>query len=285
MVEKTNKVHHNEPKDNPRDNPRKEIKESSVSSTSKVEKNNFSESSKQSPQYSPKSNLFSTGNIALMILVLLIVVFNQIQINSLTGASLFSFGSKSDTFTVSGGKDLSKLDISTLKSTGHTVAAVFPVENIKTQDDAMAIMFPSGTPDYGQALGVSFDDPVTSLATLANMYRGLQAEVQKNNPQAWQRFITLATKPVGISCEYCCGVGPVGVDAKGNSLCGCQHNPALLSVALYLTAYTDYSDGEILREVMKWKTLFFPKNMIELGLTVAGGDTSKLNLPGMVGGC
>jgi len=25
--------------------------------------------------------------------------------------------------------------------------------------------------------------------------------------------------------------------------------------------------------------------MIELGVSVAGGDTSKLNLPGMVGGC
>jgi hypothetical protein len=49
---------------------------------------------------------------------------------------------------------------------------------------------------------------------------------------------------------------------------------------------TDYSDGEILREAMKWKALWFPKNMIELGMTVAGGDTSALaNLPGMVGGC
>ena len=49
---------------------------------------------------------------------------------------------------------------------------------------------------------------------------------------------------------------------------------------------TDYSDAEILREVMRWKTLFFPKNMIELGTSLAGGDTSALNnLPGMVGGC
>ena len=33
---------------------------------------------------------------------------------------------------------------------------------------------------------------------------------------------------------------------------------------------------------MRWKTLFFPQKMIELGMTVAGGDTSKLeSLPGI----
>jgi hypothetical protein len=50
--------------------------------------------------------------------------------------------------------------------------------------------------------------------------------------------------------------------------------------------YTDYSDAEILKEVMRWKALFFPKDMVNLALTVAGGDTSALkDLPGMVGGC
>lgn len=231
----------------------------------------------------PSEHFFTWLNVLLLAVVIIIVVVNQIQISSLTGGSLLS--TKSDSFAVKGAKDLSSLDISTLKSTGHTVAAVFPVENIKTADDAVAAMLPSGTPAYGEALGVSFDDPINSLATLASMYRGLQAEVQKNNPKAWERFLNLALKPVGISCEYCCGVGPIGIDKSGNSRCGCQHNPALLSMALYLTAYTDYTDGEILREVMRWKTLFFPKNMIELGVSVAGGDTSKLELPGMVGGC
>ena len=276
MVEKQNRMNHSEKKEDSKK------EESDSVNTKQHSRSNHSLSTGHNEN---KNNLFTNWNIALIAISLIIIIFNQIQINSLTGASFFSFSSKSDTLSLAGGKDLSKLDISSIKSTGHTVAAVFPVENIKTQDDAMFIMFPSGTPDYGQALGVSYDDPVTSLATLANMYRGLQAEVQKNNPQAWQRFLSLALKPVGISCEYCCGVGPIGINAKGDSTCGCQHNPALLSVALYLTAYTDYNDGEILREVMRWKTLFFPKNMIELGLTVAGGDTSKLNLPGMVGGC
>ena len=49
---------------------------------------------------------------------------------------------------------------------------------------------------------------------------------------------------------------------------------------------TDYNDAQILQEVYRWKTLFFPRNMIELAGKVAGGDSSVLNdLPGMVGGC
>jgi len=229
--------------------------------------------------------------LGLMVIGVLIILFNQFQINSLTGmvsgtgTGFGSFSSVKSLFS-GGDEDLKNLNVDELKSTGHTLAAVFPVKNIKTSDDAMKMLLPTGTPAYGKDLGVSFDDPVGSLTTLSNMYRGLKSEVQKNNPEAWQRFMTLASKPAGISCEYCCGLGTVGIDKNGNSACGCQHNPALLSVALYLTAYSDYSEGEILREVMKWKTLFFPKDMIELGMTVAGGDKSKLdNLPGMVGGC
>ncbi len=239
---------------------------------------------------SPTSEqLFSSVVVVLLVLAVIGIIANQFLISSVSAqlGNGYFFGMSSQTFTVTaGGKDLSKIDISSLKSTAHTVAAVFPLDKVQTSDDALAVMFPGGTPDYGKALGVSFDDPVGSLSTLASMYPGLKAEVQKSKPEAWQRFLNLATKPVGVSCEYCCGVGPIGADKNGNSLCGCQHNPALLTVALYLTAYTDYTDGEVLREVMRWKTLFFPKNMIELGLTVAGKDASQLKeLPGMVGGC
>ncbi len=227
--------------------------------------------------------------IGLMVVVVLVIVFNQFQINSISGMlgggySLKSVSSRMP--LLSGSKDLSDINLDESQSTGHTIAAVFPVEDIKTSEDAMAIMFPTGTPDYGAELGVSFDNPIESLAVLSKMYPSLKAEVQKNNPEGWERFMNLASKPVGISCEYCCGVGTIGINKKGDSACGCQHNPALLTIALYLSAYTDYSDGEILREVMKWKTLFFPQKMIELGMTVAGGDTSALDkLPGMVGGC
>ena len=226
--------------------------------------------------------LLTTSGIVMIALLVVVIIFNQFQISKISGMMTTS-SQNSPGFD---GATLRSIDLSAIRSTGQTVAAVFPVENIVTPDDAMAMMFPTGTPDYGADLGVSFDDPVGSLAVLSKMYRSLKVEVEKNNPEAWARFMNMASKPVGISCEYCCGVGPIGIDSKGNSACGCQHNPALLSVALYLTSYTDFTDAQVLQETMKWKTLFFPKNMIELGMSVAGGDTSAVdNLPGMVGGC
>ena len=222
----------------------------------------------------------------LLAVTVAVIMFNFLQIEALSlsinGAPTQSRGIS----LVSANKELANIDVSSLKSTGHTLAAVFPVEEIQTPEDAMRILFPTGTPEYGSELGVSYDEPVESLAILAKMHRGLLAEVKQNNPEGFQRYMSLASQPVGISCEYCCGLKTIGINNDGSSSCGCQHNPALLTVALYLSAYTDYNDGEILQEVMKWKILFFPKNMIELGMTVAGGDTSALdNLPGMVGGC
>lgn len=220
----------------------------------------------------------------LLGVAVVLVLFNQYQVSSVSSLINSNMGT---TGTVSLLRnDLGEIDITSLKSTGHTIAAIFPVETIQTAEDAMVLMFPTGTPDYGEELGVSYDNPVGSLETLSRMYRSLKQEVQQNNPAGFQRFMGLASKPVGISCEYCCGLKTIGIDQNGDSTCGCKHNPALLSIALYLSAYTDYSDGEILREVMRWKTLFFPKNMIELGASLAGGDTSSLkDLPGMVGGC
>lgn len=244
-------------------------------------------------QIHAEENIITTPIIALLAVVALLVVFNQIQINgvnAIISSGVNGNGASLDYVTKSGasdgGKDLSNINIDELKSTGHTLAAVFPVEDITSQEDALAIIFPTGTPDYGEELGVSFDDPVGSLETLSKMFRPLKAEVEKNNPGGFKRYMSLASKPVGISCEYCCGLSTIGIDKNGNSACGCQHNPALLTIALYLSTYSDYTDGEILREVMRWKTLFFPKDMIGLGMTVAGGDTSSLEqLPGMVGGC
>lgn len=252
------------------------------------EKKEAKEPVKKEEHQEPKVPIYIIGLIGVVVILFL---FNQVQIFGINkvlneGVKVKSGSLKSSLFSSGSEKDLDNIDLSAIKSTGHTLAAVFPVEDLKTSEDAMAMLFPTGIPEYGQDLGVSFDDPVGSLDKLSKMYRGLKTEVQQKNPEAFKRFVNLASNPYGISCEYCCGVGPIGADKNGESRCGCQHNPALLTVALYLSAYTDYSDGEILREVMRWKTLFFPKNMIELGMTVAGGDTSKLeNLPGMVGGC
>ncbi|MBS3152150.1 hypothetical protein J4230_01935 [Candidatus Woesearchaeota archaeon] len=221
-------------------------------------------------------------NLLIIGVVLLVLV---------ASANAYMLSSLSDNLGGSRGKgliyskDISKIDLSSIKSTGQSLAVLFPLDKIKTQQDAISLLIPTGTPEYGDALGVSFDDPVGSLDKLSRqIYPQIKAEL-KSNPELWKRYINLATKPVGISCEFCCGVGPIGISSNGELRCGCSHNPAVQAISMWLIKNTDYSDAEIVREVMMWKSLWFPKNMIELGTKLSGGDVDLNSLPGMVGGC
>ena len=172
-------------------------------------------------------------------------------------------------------------------NTVHVLGLDKIIQIVNNEEDAISIMIPTGTPEYSEALGgITFDDPVTSMEYLAKWYNTIKQEVQQNDPQTWQRYLNLAAAPRGISCEFCCGIGAQGITKDGNLRCGCKHNPAAQAIALGLMKNTDYSDAEILREVMKWKIMFFPKNMVGLAMDVAGTDPSQLkDLPGMVGGC
>ena len=223
------------------------------------------------------------GLVALVIVAVLVIV-NQYFILGLSGGP--HFGSSSGFISLHGGSvDLSNVDVNKIESTPQGIAALFPVKDIKNADDAVQISIPTGTPEYGQAMAVSSDDPVKSLDLLARAYPALKKQAEEK-PEVWQRYLNLAAAPRGISCEFCCGVGPQGVDAKGTSRCGCSHNPALQSVTLWLMLNTDYSDAQVLKEVYLWTSLFFPKDMVQIALKISGGDTSVLeDLPGMVGGC
>jgi hypothetical protein len=236
--------------------------------------------------------------VFLVVVVAGLVLFNQYQIyavNSELSSGSASFGGFFS--FVGGSSDLKGVDILQSHSTAQSVAMLFPVDKIKTVDDAMNVMIPTGTPDYGQALGVSYDDPVNSLDFLyQKLYPQIERDVKQNDPAVWQRYLNLATRPVGISCEFCCGVGPVGIASDGSLLCGCSHNLAVHALTLWLMKNTDYSDAQIVREVMRWKTIWFPKNMVMIAYQdatqgapqTAGGSpaaTDLNNLPGMVGGC
>jgi len=213
--------------------------------------------------------------VVLGVVLFALLAYNQVQLMKFTGGATGVMAVRD------GGKDLSNVDLSAIKSTGHSIAALFPVESISTPQEALDMIIPTGTPDYGEALGISYDDPLEGLNKLVQVYRQVQL-----TGAIKERYVGLVTMPVGISCEYCCGLGAIGADANGNSLCGCQHNPALLGLTKWLMQNTDYTDAEITREALKWKALFFPKDMVELTYSIAGGDTSALDkLPGMVGGC
>ncbi|MBS3174429.1 hypothetical protein J4440_00950 [Candidatus Woesearchaeota archaeon] len=227
-----------------------------------------------------KKSLLSENYLFLILgIIAILLVFNQVNVSALNSAL-------STTSKFKGGNvDLSKVDITDIKSTAQGMTLLFPLDKIKTQEDAISAIIPTGTPDYGEAMGVSFDDPVNSMEKMAKAYLALKSQAQQNQ-EIWQRYLNLAAKPTGISCEYCCGIGAQGIDSKGNSRCGCQHNPALQSVTIWLMINTEYSDAEVLKEVYKWKALFFPKDMVGLAIKISGGDDSVLeDLPGMVGGC
>jgi hypothetical protein len=229
------------------------------------------------------------GAIAI---VTVLILFNMMQISQLS--VMLNGGHSSSVFSaivnkatlVGGGADLSSVDLAGIQNTAQAVTAVLPVSGIKDAQDAINKLIPTGTPEYGAQLGVSYDNPVQALQLLQKLYYQLKPDIQKNDPTVWQRYLALATKPVGISCEYCCGVGPVGITKTGELTCGCSHNPAIQALTLWLMKNTKMTDAEVLREDLKWKTLWFPKDMVGMALKIAGGDTSALNaVPGMVGGC
>ncbi|MBI2574269.1 hypothetical protein HYV82_00090 [Candidatus Woesearchaeota archaeon] len=210
--------------------------------------------------------------IIAVILIAALVVFNSLQIlsvsaalggNSITGLSFGSSG-KSSTFKVKSGGDV--------------------VQNV------IDAIIPKGTPAYGEELGVSFDEPVTSLEILARLERKV-----------------VGTK---ISCEFCCGA-PSVIDGSGRNLCGCSHAASFQGLSKYLIKNhpDEWTDEQILAELTKWKALYYPKNMVEKGIAAVEnglaltpavlndrdllkklktGDTSKIgtaDLPTMVGGC
>jgi hypothetical protein len=80
--------------------------------------------------------------------------------------------------------------------------------------------------------------------------------------------------------------------SKGIRACGCAHSYAMRGLIKYLVINhsDEYTEDEILAEVNRWKTLFFPKQSIQKVIMSGKGtgtiDPSVLQeMPNMVGGC
>lgn len=170
---------------------------------------------------------------------------------------------------------------------------------------AMTVLIKQGVPEiYGASLGVSYDQPATDINKLA----ALDTNIDTNSltPEEKERYIDIAGR---ISCEFCCGAKSV-IFGDGRAACGCAHSAAFRGLAKYLLKnYPDLSNDRILKELTIWKSLFYPKNMVEkatalinnnMPLTVNAlndidllkkiqtGDTGSVGteqLPEMIGGC
>lgn len=121
-------------------------------------------------------------------------------------------------------------------------------------------VIPKGIPAiYGKELGVSFDDvnvknPGKADETIRKL--GILDVNLNLQGKELERYINIASK---ISCEYCCGAESI-IFSNGQPACGCAHSYAMRGLAKYLLEKHDkeYSDDQILEEMGKWKTLFFP---------------------------
>ncbi len=169
--------------------------------------------------------------------------------------------------------------------------------------DAISIIIPTGAADpYGSALGVSFDDPVSGLSVTSSLDRSIPTTSLSAGDKS--RYINITTK---ISCEFCCSA-PSVTDSQGRDACGCSHAYSFRGLSKYLIQnYPSMTDEDIMWELIKWKSLYYPRNMVEKAAAaiengmeitpalmndrdllkkISSGNTADIgSLPQMVGGC
>ena len=216
-----------------------------------------------------KQETLETITLVLLIAAILGMVFNQFQLITLTSATT---GNAIGT-------------INTQASQSGVATGISAAE---------AAIIPKGTPEiYGKELGINYDDvnannpekTDSTIATLGDLDRTITLQ-QKD----LERYIDITSE---ISCEYCCGAASIIVTREdvsnmnekieaaikagqlteaqakqyrvtpGVPACGCAHSYAMRGLAKYLIQKhgSEYTDEQILDELAKWKTLFFPGAM------------------------
>lgn len=261
-----------------------------------------------------RNETLETISVVLLMVAILALVFNQFQLISLSSAA----------------------------ATGNAVGIIStqaaPSGIATGISAAEAAIVPKGTPEiYGKELKVSYDDVNANNPGKADSTIAILGDLDRTidlAPKDLERYIDITSE---ISCEYCCGAASIIVTREdvanlnekieaaikagqiteaqakqyratpGTPACGCAHSFAMRGLAKYLIQKhgSEYTDEQILDELAKWKTLFFPGAMaakaaamkqqgiefsyanlgsnryrgIEKGSSASGGSGS------MVGGC
>ncbi len=180
---------------------------------------------------------YHTILIGLLAILVVAAAFNQFQIATLYSMPLVKAGG---------------------------VAAVAAAPSAQAQPSGASLQAvdvrPTGVPAiYGAELGIRYDDvseanPQLAESTISKLARYDQ-EIDLQGADL-QRYVKIGTS---IACEYCCGANTL-VFATGAPACGCAHSYAMRGLAKYLIKNhgSEYTDDQILEELGKWKTLFFP---------------------------
>lgn len=154
-------------------------------------------------------------------------------------------------------------------------------------------LIPRGIPEvYGSELRVNFETPVQSLEVLrmldGDLYPNGKLKYSQLTSSQKERYVNIG---MSISCEFCCGAESI-VFPDGRPACGCAHSAAMRGLAMHLLVNhgNKYTNAQVLDELTKWKTLFFPKQMLQKAVQLQKSDgtvnaTTLNELPDMVGGC
>jgi len=198
--------------------------------------------------------------IVMIVMLAGFVILNQYLINGMVSVSAAS---------------------STTQNAAPAAAAV------ATNSDLAAIeaqILPKGVPAvYGAELGISYDDVDINNQQKANALIAKLVALDDPNPKnsltadQLKRFLYIGNQ---IGCEYCCGLGTM-VTADGGRPCGCQHSWSMRGIAQYLIKnHPEMTNDQILTEVAKWKTLFFPDNIGQKALVLKqkGIELNYINL-------
>lgn len=125
-------------------------------------------------------------------------------------------------------------------------------------------IIPQGVPAvYGEELGIRYDDVSPNNAQKTEETINLLGNIDRIETlegAQLDRYIDILYKQYnGIACEYCCGARSV-IFSNGQPACGCAHSYAMRGLTKYLIKShgDEFTDEQILTEVGKWKTLFFP---------------------------
>ena len=186
-----------------------------------------------------KNDEVSSSTIWIIAIAAVLILFNQIQLfqlnsmiggggggllKSLTGGSLSLSGGEGITYAP---VLLASGESPVLSGYGTKVKQLPTIskspQKPKTGDaaqDALNMLVPTGTPDYGQAAGVSFDDPIGAQ----HVWGGYEQSITLSGDQQ-KRY----DKIVGsFTCDYCCG-SPQKPTIITH--CGCAHARAWRGMA------------------------------------------------------
>ncbi len=126
-------------------------------------------------------------------------------------------------------------------------------------------ILPKGIPAiYGAELGIKYDDISEANPTLTQQTINKLASFDDGivlQGEDLKRYVLIASS---IACEYCCGATTL-VNSNGQPACGCAHSYAMRGLGKYLIKNhgKEYTDMQILEEMAKWKTLFFPGPLVQ----------------------